>query len=183
MFDNVPAPLIYVSANQINAIVPYEVAGRATTNIVVQRAGQNSTSVQVRVVDTAPAIFSLSQGGAGQGAILNQNGTVNGSANPAPKGSVISIFGTGEGVLTPPATTGSVTTGTGPTFPKPTAPVTLTIGGVPAQIQYAGEAPSLVSGVIQVNAVIPSTVASGNQPIVLTIGGNSSAANITVAVQ
>jgi uncharacterized protein (TIGR03437 family) len=135
------------------------------------------------VAGTAPAIFSLSQGGAGQGAILNQDATVNGTARAAAKGSVVSIFATGEGAITPGGVTGTVTSTTGPNFPKPVANVSLTIGGAPATIQYAGEAPGLVSGVLQVNAVIPQDAASGNQQIVLTIGNNSSLANITVAVQ
>ncbi len=182
LFDGVAAPLTYVSANQINAIVPYQVAGRTSTNVVVQRAGVNSASLNIQVAGTAPAIFSLNQGGAGQGAILNQDATVNGTARPAAKGSVVSIFATGEGALMPGGVTGTVTGTTGP-FPKPVADVSLTIGGAPATIQYAGEAPGLVSGVMQINAVIPQNAASGNQQVVLTIGNNSSLANITVAVQ
>jgi hypothetical protein len=57
------------------------------------------------------------------------------------------------------------------------------IGGVPAQIVYAGEAPGLVSGVLQVNAVVPTNIPSGNVPVVVTAGSNSSLPNITVAVQ
>ncbi len=183
-FNNVAAPLLYVSATQINAIVPYEIAGQPLANIVVQFGGSNSASLQARVTDTTPAIFSLSQGGSGQGAILNEDFSVNGSNRPAAKGSVIQIFATGEGQLVPRVATGSVTPGVAP-FPKPIAsPVTLTIGGQTAVVQYAGEAPTLVSGVIQVNAVIPTTVPSGNQTLVLTIGTNKNdSQTITVAVQ
>jgi uncharacterized protein (TIGR03437 family) len=60
----------------------------------------------------------------------------------------------------------------------------VTIGGQPAQIQYAGEAPTLVSGVFQINAVVPDSIASGNQPVVVTIGSNTNnTQSITVAVQ
>jgi len=182
-FDGTPAALTYVSANQINVIVPYEVAGRTSTAIVVQRATVNSAVANVAVTATSPAIFSASQGGGGQGAILNANNTPNSSTNPAAKGSVVAIYATGEGQLTPAGITGSVTSSTGPTFPKPVGNVSVTIGGVAAAIQYAGEAPGLVSGVIQINAVIPQGVTSGNLPVVLTIGNNSSPANVTVAVQ
>ncbi|MEP6538629.1 MAG: IPT/TIG domain-containing protein [Bryobacteraceae bacterium] len=182
-FDGIPAPLTYVSANQINVIVPYEVNGRTTTNIVVQRATVNSTATNVRVTDTAPAIFTASQGAAGQGAILNANNTPNSSANPAAKGSAVAIFGTGEGQLIPGGVTGSVTANSGLTFPKPVGNVSVTVGGVPAAVQYAGSAPGLVAGVLQVNVVIPQSVASGNQPVVITVGNNSSSGNVTVAVQ
>jgi uncharacterized protein (TIGR03437 family) len=109
---------------------------------------------------------------------------VNGTNKPAAKGSVVQIFGTGEGQLVPSVATGSVTPGV-PPFPKPVATnISVTIGGQPAQIQYAGEAPTLVSGVIQINAVVPNSVASGNQPVVVTIGTNTNnTQSITVAVQ
>lgn len=181
-FDGIPAPLIFVRADQINAIVPYEIAGRVNTTAVVQRSGQSSAGLQVRVVDTAPEIFSLSQTGSGQGAILNFNSTVNGPANPAPKGTAIVIYATGEGSPTPPVATGSVT---GLTPPFPSVPnVSVTIGGLPAVLQYTGEAPGLVSGVLQVNAVVPQNIGSGPQTVVLTVGGASNnQQTITVMIQ
>ncbi len=182
-FDGIAAPLIYAASGQINAIVPYSIAGRATTAVVVTRSGLASTSLTLNVADTSPAIFSLSQGGSGQGAILNQNGSVNGASNAVAPGSVISIYATGEGMLQPSGVTGSVTTSTAP-FPTPVGMVSVTIGGIAAQIEYAGEAPGLVSGVLQVNAVVPAGAAAGSQPVILTVGGASSAQQtITVAVQ
>ncbi len=183
-FNGVAAPLLFVSALQINAIVPYEIAGQTTAMVVVQFGGSTSATLQANVVATEPAIFSLSQGGNGQGAILNQDYSVNGSTHPAAAGSVIQIFGTGEGQLVPAVATGSVTPGVAP-FPKPTAtPINVTIGGQPAQIEYAGEAPTLVSGVIQINAIVPAGLASGNQPVVITIGaGKNTTQTITAAIQ
>ncbi|HEV2690014.1 MAG TPA: hypothetical protein VGV35_15750, partial [Bryobacteraceae bacterium] len=182
-FDGVLAPLIFVRNDQVNAIVPYEIGGRFSTNVVVTRDGQSSTVLQQRVVDTSPAIFSLSQNGNGQGAILNANSSVNGPNNPAVKGTVVQIFATGEGALAPGAATGSFTSNF-PPFPKPIANVAVSIGGAPAQIFYAGEAPTLVSGVLQVNAVIPQTVGSGPQTVLLTIGANQNITQtITVQVQ
>lgn len=183
-FDGIAAPITFANATQINVIVPYEIAGRATTTLVVKRTGGSSNPIQLQVANTAPAIFSLSQGGSGQGAILNQDNSINGSDHPAPKGSTIVIYATGGGQVNPAALTGAVTSTAAP-FPliPSNVPVTLTIGGVPAQIVYKGSAPGLASGVIQINAIVPQTVASGNQPISLTIGNNTSLPNITVAVQ
>ncbi len=182
-FNGVAAPLLYVSSSQINAIVPYEMAGQVAANVVVTYTNSSSTVFQAKITDTAPAIFSLSQGGNGQGAILNQNFSVNGSSNPAQRGTVVQIFGTGEGQLVPGVPTGSLTPGS-PPFPMPIAKVSATIGGVPAQIQYAGEAPGLVSGLIQVNAVVPSNIGTGPQTVVLTIGNNTNNQQIiTVFVQ
>jgi len=182
-FNNVPAPVLFVKGNQINCIVPYEIAGQPFASIVVNFAGLAASSFQARVADTTPAIFSLTESGNGQGAILNRDLTVNGPSNPAAKGSSVSIYATGEGQLVPGVATGSITPGVLP-LPKPIANVSVTIGGQTAEISYAGEAPTLVSGVIQINAKIPSNIASGNQPVVLTIGNNTNTQqSITVAVK
>ncbi len=184
-FNNVAAPLIFVAPNQINAIVPYELSGQAIANVVATINGATSASFQAQVVPTSPAIFSLSFTGSGQGAILNQNNSVNSVNNPAAKGSVIQIFGTGEGQLVPGVQTACFTGLTLP-LPKPVAtPITVTIGGQPATpITYAGEAPGEVCGVIQIDATVPTNIGSGPQPVVLTIGTNTnSQQSITVAVQ
>ena len=185
-FNNVPAPLIFVAPGQINAIVPYEVAGQIgqTVPVVVTNNGTASATLTVSVVATAPAIFALTQNGSGQGAILNQDDTVNGVANPAAPGSIISIYATGEGQIVPAGTTGCITGGTLP-LPTPIAAVSLTIGGqaVPT-LEYAGEAPDSVCGLIQINATLPSNLSAGAQPIVLTFGSaGNTGQNITVAVK
>jgi uncharacterized protein (TIGR03437 family) len=182
-FNNVPTPLIFVAPGQINAIVPYEVAGQTNVPVVVSNNGTTSAAFTVPVAAVAPAIFTLSQNGSGQGAILNQDATVNGTNNPAAPGSIISIYATGEGQLVPPGTTGCIT-GATPPFPKPVAAVSVTIGGQPSpNITYAGEAPEEVCGLIQINATLPSSLSPGPQPVVLTIGSSSNTGQtITVAV-
>lgn len=191
MFDNTPAPILYAGPNQLNVIVPYEVAGRVQTNVTVVRDGMTSSIIQQVVAATAPGIFTQDASGKGAGSVLNQDYSVNKSGNPAPAGSVIAIYATGEGQLNPGGVTGSVTSGT-PPFPKPVAGVTVNFmvqqpnGNttlIPATVVYAGEAPTLVSGVLQVNVIVPSTVPSGAQKVILTVGNNSSPSTVTVAVQ
>jgi uncharacterized protein (TIGR03437 family) len=184
-FNNVDAPLLFVGPNQINAIVPYEVASSSSVDVTVQSNGATSASFNAQTVPTSPAIFALSMTGSGQGAILNQDNTVNGASNPAAKGSIIQIFGTGEGQLVPGVTTGCFTGSMLP-LPEPVAmPITVIVGGQPATpITYAGEAPGEVCGVVQINATVPTNIGSGDQPVVLTIGSNTNRQqNITVAVQ
>ncbi len=176
----VAAPLLYVSSTQINAIVPYEIAGSSTVNMTVTYNGNTSTAVPLTVTPTNPAIFSLTETGYGQGAILNQDYSVNGVGNPAAKGSFVSVYATGEGVTSPPQATGSVTPSTGTSFPLPVGNVGLTIGGVAAQILYAGETPGDVAGLLQVTAYVPTGIASGPQPVVLTVGANSSASQVVL---
>lgn len=187
LFDTFPAPLIFVSSTQINAIVPYEIANLLNTGIgakvTVVRGGLTSGPLVLGVAATNPAIFSALQTGNGQGAILNQNFSVNSATNPAAKGSFVSIFATGEGSLAPFVPSGTIS---GPTLPLPApiASVSATIAGQPLTILYAGEAPGLVSGVIQINAMVPTNIDSGPQQLVLTIGNTSnSQQTITVAVE
>jgi len=183
LFDNVPAPLIYAGQNQINAIVPYEVRGKSTTTMTIQQSGLTSTTLQLQVAETSLGLFTTNQSGTGAAAILNANGSVNTSANPAAKGSVISLYATGGGQLTPAGVTGTVTPSTGTTFPGLQFPVTVTIGGVPATVTYSGAAPGLVSGAIQINVTVPNSVASGDQPVVITSNSVNSPAAVTVAIQ
>jgi uncharacterized protein (TIGR03437 family) len=103
-----------------------------------------------------------------------------------PRGSTISFFATGAGVWSEPVQDGSVILNMGQNparILRPAAPVSLTIGGVPAAIRYAGAAPFQVSEMLQVNAVVPAGVGSGTQPLVLTIGQSSSGQNVTVEIE
>jgi uncharacterized protein (TIGR03437 family) len=93
----------------------------------------------MRVTGTVPGIFSASQSGSGPGAILNSDNRSNGPGNPAAKGSVVQIFATGEG-LSQDAVDGALTP-TEPPFRMPLAPVSITIGGLPAQISLQAKRP------------------------------------------
>jgi uncharacterized protein (TIGR03437 family) len=176
-----PAPLLYVGPNQINAVAPYSIADSIGQNVTVQvtDGGETSNALSVAVVAAAPAIFSL---GGGQGAILNQDGSVNGPRNPAARGSYIEIYGTGEGQTNPVGVDGQIANQSLPNLPRPVGAFSLTIGGVPASYTYAGTAPQTFAGFFQVNAQIPASLAAGNQPVVLKVGGASSAP-LNVVVQ
>jgi uncharacterized protein (TIGR03437 family) len=182
-FNGTAAPLIYVSSGQINAVVPYEVAGNSTAQVQVQYGGGGSNTVPVNVAATSPAIFVISPQGQTpeQGAILNQDSTINGASNAAAAGSVIQIYATGEGVTNPSVPDGTLASGT--TFPAPVAPVSVTIGGQAASVTFAGTAPGGVAGFLQVNAVVPSGAGTGSVPITLTVGSASSPAGVTVALR
>jgi uncharacterized protein (TIGR03437 family) len=165
------APLIYVRNDQISAIVPYEINRPflASATVLVRYLGQSSNGVSLSQVGAAPGIFTIG-GGTGQGAILNQNLTVNSAANPADKGQVIVLYVTGEGQTNPAGVTGRITPNTPPFAQPASGGVTVMIGGQPATVQFYGAAPNLVSGVMQVNAVVPQTVASGALPVVVMVG-------------
>ena len=100
-FDGVPGAMIYALAGQVSAVVPYEVSGKSTTQVQVTYQGQGSNIVSMPVSTAIPGIFTMDTSGHGQGAIVNQDGTVNSAANPAPAGSIISVYATGEGQTSP----------------------------------------------------------------------------------
>ncbi len=181
LFDGTPAPLIYSLAGQVSAVVPYETFGKSSTQVQVVFQGQSSSTVSVPVVTAIPGVFTLNSSGSGPGAIVNQNGTVNSATNPASAGSIVMIFATGEGETNPDGTDGKPDG-----FPAPTPiaqPVSATIGGLNADVQYAGGVAGLVAGFFQVNVRVPSGVpAGGALPVILSIGGKSSQANVTLAV-
>jgi uncharacterized protein (TIGR03437 family) len=132
------------------------------------------------VSEAAPGIFSLDSSGRGPGAILNQDGSLNGTLNPAAPGSVIVFYATGEGLTDPPSEDGKVA---GTVLPKPVLPVTVKIGGVEAEVIYAGAAPGLTAGVMQVNARVPADLAQlGAVGIELIVGERSSGTSVVVIV-
>lgn len=180
-FDGVQAPMVYALAGQVSCVVPYEVSGESSTQVQVNYQGQLSNSVAEPVATVVPGVFTINVSGSGQGAIINQDGTVNSASNPAALGSTVSVYATGEGQTNPAGVDGSPDA---PPLPQPvTQPVTSTVGGAAATVTYAGGVSGLVAGLLQVNVQILQGISTGNAvPIVLIIGGTTSQANVTVAL-
>jgi uncharacterized protein (TIGR03437 family) len=180
-FDGVSAPMLYTSGNQLGAIVPFNTAG-PTTQVVVLSQGQMSSPMTMPVVRAVPALFSLDGTGGGPGAILNQDGSPNSSANPADRSSVVVLYGTGAGQTSPAGDDGKIA-GDLP-LPAPVLPVTVFIDNQPAEVLYAGAAPGMVQGVIQINARVPSTASSGPTiTVMFKVGDYSSPNTVTLSVR
>lgn len=188
LFDGIPAPLLYVSANQVSAIVPYGdtgysnglTAGKTTTIQVAYQDLIGPCSILPNVVASAPGIFTADSSGLDLVAAFNaEDGSVNGPDHQAAPGSVVSFYMTGLGQTSPPLSDGAVATG----IANATLPVTVTIGGQPAQVLYAGAAPGIVAGVFQINAAVPSGLPNGGDlPLTAQVGGVSAQMGVTVAV-
>ena len=176
-FNGVSAPILYASASQINALVPYAIISYASANITVKYRGQTATT-SVPVANAAPGLFTTDFSGNGQVVALNVDDTLNSSKNPAAAGSIITLFGTGEGATNPPGEDGFVNDRI---LRQPILPVTVTIGGQRAQLLYAGTAVGQEQGILQVEAVIPGGL-TGNVPVVVTVGPASSQATATISV-
>jgi uncharacterized protein (TIGR03437 family) len=179
LFGTYAAPILYASATQLNVVVPFEVTPGADVAITVTSNGQTSSPVSVPVTQAVPGIFLI---GNTQAAVLNdvnQALSENGPSNPAVAGGVIVIYATGGGMLSSPVADGEI-----PTTLINVENTTLTIGGQPAIIDFAGLAPGFV-GVLQINATLPNGIAAGSAvPLVLSIGdGSSSTQTATIAIQ
>ncbi len=180
-FDGVAAPLLFVRQDQINAIAPYALYGRVATRVQVEVNGVRSETLELSVVDTAPGLFTIDGTGRGQLAALNEDGRVNGPANPAAAGSIIVLYATGEGQTAPPGQDGRIIAND---LRRPLQAVSVTIGGVPVEVLYAGSAPGLVSGALQINVRLSQAVPRGNTiPVEMSVGLGFAQGAISVAIQ
>jgi uncharacterized protein (TIGR03437 family) len=178
LFNGVPGAVIYTRSDQVAAVVPFTIGARAEVGVQVQYLGQRSNVMTLPLVPAVPGIFSLNASGTGPGAILNQDFSVNGAGNGAATGSVIAIYATGGGQTVPPSQDAAVATGPARTV----LPVQAFIGGREAEVLYAGAAPQLINGALQVNARIPATLPAGTHDVVLRINNVESRA-VTVVVR
>jgi uncharacterized protein (TIGR03437 family) len=180
-FDGIAAPLAFVQSDQINAIVPYGLAGKQAGGLEIEYRGLKSSIVTVPVAASAPGIFTADSSGRAQAAAFNEDGTPNSVANPARRGSILVFYGTGGGQMSPPGLDGAMTPDAST---KPLLPVTARIGGVEAEVLYAGGVPTLVSGLLQFNVKVPDNSPTGSAvPLSITIGEASSQPGVTVSIQ
>ena len=182
LFDGTPAPLLYTSENQVSAIVPYGLDGHTQSSIQVEYQGIQSPPFAVPVTSAAPGLFTVDSSGSGQGAIVNEDGSINTPANPASAESVVSIFGTGDGQTLPAGMDGIVILGTA-ALHYTLLPVTASIGGQSAEVVYAGSVGGQVAGIFQTNVRIPKDLSGSPQPVRLTVGSAPSQPGVTIAVQ
>jgi uncharacterized protein (TIGR03437 family) len=112
------------------------------------------------VVEASPGPFQQAPPNASFGAILNENGTPNSPANPAPAGSIVALWASGLGAFSPPLADGEIVGTAGP-FPGLEAEISVEFGEIPAEIRYAGAAPGLAAGIAQINFVVPAGLSPG----------------------
>ncbi len=182
LFEGIPGPMVFVRNDIIATVVPYSLAGRAATRIVVEVQGVRSREVEVRVTEAAPGIYTSTQQGTGQGAIHNPDFSLNGPAIPVARGSWATIYITGEGQTRPAGIDGLISSAS--LLRNPAAAVQVRVGGRVAEVIYAGSVPTLILGIAQVSFFIPLDAPTGPAVSVeVSVAGVLSQAGVTMAIR
>jgi uncharacterized protein (TIGR03437 family) len=165
-------PLSYASNGLVRGIFPYDLPVNVRLPLLIRRQSSLGVPESITVAVAQPEIFTKDGSGGGQGQIFDSQNQRIEAGNPAKSGDTISIYCAGLGAVDPAVPAGAAAPDA-PLSPI-TSPLTLTIGGIPAVVTFAGLAPREV-GVYQVNAVIPDNVPAGDGvPVVITVAGQSS---------
>lgn len=174
----VQLPILYASSGQLNLQVPYNLAVNGSAQLLFQRGNTLSVPENLSIAPAKPAIFTLNQSGSGQGIIVNaQTNQLAASGNPVSVGTAVVIYCTGLGALNPPVVEGTDVGNAVPTL----LTASVSIGGQNASVLYSGLTPHY-PGLYQINAIVPSGVATGNQvPVTISIGGQVSPV-VTMAI-
>ena len=164
-FGGMPAPVLFASATQVNAMVPFEVTGMSVVDLVMEFGGAKVAAGGLPLVPFAPGIFTVGGSGVGQANALNQDGASNGADHPADAGSIVQLFVTGVGRASG-------------------GPVSVTIGGISAVLRDAAPLQGAVDGLVQLRVTVPPGVKPGAAvPVQLTAGPASSPAGVTLAIR
>ncbi len=172
-----PAPLLYARESQINAQIPYEIAGRENVRLAVSYGGVAGPGAALAVSPARPALFLVP--GSMSALVLNENGRLNSPSQPARPGESVMLFGSGQGETSPPDVTGRPASAMDA---RRIEDVSVTIGGAAAEVVSAGLAPGF-AGVFQIEVRIPDDAAGGQEtPLSVVIRGESSPAGAVMSV-
>lgn len=180
LFGGLPAPLFFVRGDQINAQVPYGVAGSGTVDVQVISNGVATNVQQVRVQAASPGLFGFSDG-SNRVIAVNSDGSINSASNAARRGDFITLYATGGGLTSPAVDEG---------VPAPSNPLALTrlpvrvrFGGIEQQPFFAGLAPGF-AGLLQINIFVPENAPTGSAvPLSLFVGEFAGSRQPTLAIE
>ena len=176
LFGGVPAPLLYAAANQVNAVVPFGVSAGTLATVQIRSAAGTSETVALRVVEADPAILALPNPDYGgyKSLLLNQDGSINSLSNPAQPGSIVTFWVSGAGLFRTSLEDGSIVE---PPLPTPALPIDVILDQYPTplavEVLYAGAAPGMLAGIIQVNIRIPPNAGPGSYSTIELHVGNA----------
>jgi uncharacterized protein (TIGR03437 family) len=181
--NDVTAPIAYASQYRLDVQVPFSVTPGSSATVQVNTgsgsAALRSAPISVPVNVAVPAIYTNGVAGTGPAAASNQDGKANTLLNPAPRGSIVTIYASGLGAVSPAILEGAVP----PLRPLSavTGDVGAFIGGVPSTVQFAGAAP-LLPGTFAINIQVPPSARVGAQELVIYSNGISSQKGVTIYI-
>ena len=190
LFNGVPAPLLYAGPNQVNVVSPAGIAGQQTVDIEVLGPLGTTAFPTVFVGAVRPQIFSRQLPYTIPFAVNpppelvtfaianNQDGTLNSVSSPAPRGSIVTIWATGTGLPADPLPDGAIV-GSGSTV---NLPITMSYGGEPVQVSYAGQAPGAILGLTQINFVVPPDALGIGRPFQYSVSFQLSGSTTGIAL-
>jgi uncharacterized protein (TIGR03437 family) len=177
LFNGVPGPMIFTSTGQIAVVAPYSIANDSTVNVVVSYLGLQTNPIPFRVVPANPGLFTLSNTGKGDAAIVRHNdASVVSATSPAAAGEILELYGEGYGAVPPVLPDGALVA------TAINVPATLLIDGNTVSTLYAGAAGGEINGMLQVNFVVPQ-LAPGSHQIQVKVGNATSPAGVTLATR
>ncbi|MGD1069661.1 MAG: SBBP repeat-containing protein [Bryobacteraceae bacterium] len=192
LFDGAPAPVLYAQSREINAIAPVGPGATGTPhNVTVTYNTQQFGPALAYAIFGSPGIFRLQVGQSAQAVAINQDGTLNGPMNPAARGSIVALWGTGYGQTDPPCPVGGLNAPDAvPLSPGISALIYYVdpnLSGMQlAPVLYAGSAPTLLCGIVQINFQVPVNVAPGAfsfSPAIAENGTIQALTSATIAVK
>jgi uncharacterized protein (TIGR03437 family) len=175
LIDGQSVELLYNNPTQLNFVVSPTAVANANALLQISSGGNLLLATPLQIVDASPALFTVNESGTGQASVLNQDYTYNGPVTPAVRGSILMVYGTGFGVTNPSGPDG---------LSWLAAAVSAIIGGLPAEVTFAGLAPGYTTGLQQINIRIPDNCPTGAKvPIRLQLGGHSTQLGTTIAIE
>jgi uncharacterized protein (TIGR03437 family) len=193
--DQLAAPIYYIDDKQVNFQIPSN--SPIGSNRIAVRVADTGELVaggsNLLVGNASPGIFTTNQTGSGQAAVLNQDSTVNTSSNPATQGTIIVLYGTGQGLVSPAVPDGNAApSGTlSNTVAVPTSNQSTCLNNQPSMcvafgntlgdVKFSGLAPGYI-GLWQINVAVPTGLSAGNVPVRVIINGTPSN-SVTVAIR
>ncbi|MBL0156071.1 MAG: hypothetical protein IPP47_03000 [Bryobacterales bacterium] len=180
-FDGTQAPLLYVNSSEVRGIVPFDVEKKASVEVRLEYKGVKSNTVTMTVAPTAPAVFTQEGTPKGAGLIYDAGWNLVSAANPAAKGSTVTVIWTGGGQTNPDGVDGRIEM---QSLPRPKAAVTAKIGGQTATVRFAGAVPFGWAGLLMAQIDVPTTATAGNVlEVLVTAGAATSPGGVTIAVK
>jgi uncharacterized protein (TIGR03437 family) len=175
LVNGTAAEILFAGASQINFVTPGVISAAPSATIQVVCNGVTTESLTLPTASVNPAMFTQTESGSGEASTTNQDGAINDPNHSALPGSYITLYVTGFGTFGPAGADG---------LRRLTYPVTAAIGGIAANVSYAGEAPGKTSGLQQINIQVPANASAGaSVAIILTVNGVSTQGGATIAIQ